>query len=148
MSHIVDKVKDVFTRDHDGLKDVEDAPYFLPELEWVKVVKVYDGDSFHVIGKPSNATKIYKFVVRLRDIDAPELSDSQQHNRAIEVRDELSKLILNNNVKLSNIGRDKYGRILCNAMIYDFDISEWLLSKGCGYIYHGGKKKELEEPKI
>ena len=128
-----------------NLDDMKDAPYFLPELEFVKVVKVYDGDSFHVIGKPNNANQVYKFVVRLRDIDAPEIKDKAQHNRAVEVRDELASLILNNNIKLSNISKDKYGRLLCNAMIYDFDISQWLLSKNCGYVYHGGKKKEWED---
>lgn len=137
--HILEKLENKF-----DLTDLNDAPYFTPELEYVKVVKVYDGDSFHVIGKPNNADKVYKFVVRLRDIDAPELKNKEQHNRAVEVRDELATLILNNNIKLSNIGKDKYGRILCNAMIYDFDISEWLLSKKCGYVYHGGKKKEWE----
>lgn len=126
------------------LNDMQDAPYFVPELDFVKVVKVYDGDSFHVIGKPHNADKVYKFVVRLRDIDAPELKDKNSHDRAVEVRDELATLILNNNIKLTNIGKDKFGRLLCNAMIYDFDISEWLLSKNCGYVYHGGKKKEFE----
>jgi len=145
MSKIIEKVKDSLNIPNNLLTNIQDAPYFLPELEWVKVVKVYDGDTFHVIGKPANATKIYKFVVRLRDIDAPEIKDAQQHNRAIEVRDELSTLILNNIIQLSNIGKDKYGRILCNAMIYNFDISEWLLSKNCGYLYHGGKKKEWEE---
>lgn len=141
IKHLVDKIETKF----DSLKDVQDAPYFIPDLEWVKVVKVYDGDSFHVVGKPKNANQMYKFVVRLRDIDAPELKDKAQHNRAVEVRDELSDLILNKNIKLSNIGKDKYGRILCNAMIDDFDISQWLLSKNCGYEYHGGKKKEWEE---
>lgn len=143
--NMIEHLKQKLHTNQHELDKINDAPYFMPILDTVKVIKVYDGDTFHVLGKPENANQIYKFVVRLRDIDAPEIKNVQEHDKAIEVRDELASLILNKQIQLSNIGKDKYGRLLCNATIDKVDISQWLLSRNCGYIYHGGKKKEWDQ---
>lgn len=124
-----------------------DAPYWLPKMEYGKVVKVHDGDTFHIIGIPQNGDKqVYKFVVRLNGIDTPELN--KEPAKAERAKHELTSLILNKVVKLENVKKDKYGRMLYDIYIYDektktysCNVARTLIKKGLGYEYHGGKKE-------
>jgi len=59
------------------LRDIDygDCKRFIPNLKYVKVVKVYDGDTITVASKfPKQSNNIYRFSVRLAGIDAPEMN--------------------------------------------------------------------------
>lgn len=125
------------------LEEIKDAPYWTPDLHEVKVVKVHDGDTFHVVGnafEEFGAKGYYKYVVRLRDIDAPELDSTDGSGKVAQLK--LADKILDKIIVLKDIGKDKYGRLLCHAYLEDLNISKWLIDQGLGYEYHGGKKKE------
>src|SRR3954470_16816210 len=129
------------------LEEIKDAPYFEPKLSHVKVTKVHDGDTFHVIGntfEEFGAVGYHTYVVRLRNIDAPELRSKKpgEMDAAVRAKNILSDLILDKIIELKDVGKDKYGRLLCNASIQGLDISKYLLDMHCGYLYHGGKKRE------
>ena len=128
-----------------------DAPYWLPELNLVKVISVYDGDTFHVLGKPKNGDgNVYKFVVRLNGIDTPEMNskNAKEHEDAVKARDELRNLIEGEIVQLQKISKDKYGRLLSYVYLYDRtskdftqNVTQLMLDQKLGYEYHGGKKR-------
>jgi len=119
-----------------------DAPRWIPKFNFAKVVKVYDGDTIHIIAKPLNGDgEIYKFTVRLRGIDTPEMGTK----KAEEAKDYLTKLILNKVVKVKDIGIDKYGRILAEIWVNAENVTDLLLNAKLGYGYYGGKKKEIAE---
>lgn len=146
-----------FSREKALIADLEelnvDAPYWIPDLDLVKVVKVYDGDSLHVIGTPKNGDgNLYKFVVRLNNIDTPELrsKNPQEHEAALKSKCKLEDLIENRVVRLKNLSKDKFGRLLCDIFRYDEskcdftqDVAKILIDLKMGYEYHGGKKKEF-----
>lgn len=125
-----------------------DAPKWIPKMNFGKVVKVYDGDTIHVIARPLNGDgNIYKFSVRLKDVDTPEIGNvlhatEQDLEKALKAKHFLSNMILNKVVRLSNIEIDKYGRVLANISIQGKDISKTLVEEKLGYVYHGGKKKK------
>lgn len=123
------------------------APRWKPDIHYGKVCKVYDGDTFTILATPLNADhQIYKFTVRLRDIDTPEIGDVRNATpadleRALKARQFLSDLILHKVVKLKNVDLDKYGRVLAHAFVKEDNVSVLLIQAGLGYEYHGGKKK-------
>lgn len=137
-------------KDHENLDEIKDAPYWTPNLSLVKVIKVHDGDTFHVIGNATcsyheqvGACGYHKYVVRLRDLDTPELNDPKDRKDLGKLAQaKLAEKILNKIILLKDIGKDKYGRLLCHAYMEDVDLSKWMIDQGLGYEYHGGKKKE------
>lgn len=135
----------------------KNAPIFIPEILYAECTKVYDGDTIHVEGaiKPTHEPDCslqcacyfkhrFRWTVRLRGIDTPEIH-GPDHERACEVRDALSSLILYEPLILSDVKYDKYGRILANVALKDgdtiVDCSKWLIDQGYGKAYYGGKKE-------
>jgi micrococcal nuclease len=110
---------------------------FLPPIQDGKVIKVYDGDTI-TIGVILYDIA-YRFSVRLNGIDTPELKGPHK-DKAILARDDLSNLVMNKIVRLTNIGTEKYGRILADVYLGDVHINQWMKEKGHAVEYHGGKK--------
>ncbi len=120
---------------------LESAPFFLPNfLDTLKVVKVYDGDTIHVVGAFEGSVKKYKWSVRLKRIDTPEIKNEVTHNRACFIRDKLAEKILNKNVRLEHVEHDKYGRLLAEVFLGSENISDWVLTQNYAVKYMGGKK--------
>jgi endonuclease YncB( thermonuclease family) len=120
-----------------------DTTIFIPPISYGKVVKVYDGDTITVASTlPYLDSPIYRFRVRLRGIDSPEMNGStvEEKNAAIESRDKLRELILNKIVKIENRGTEKWGRLLADIYLEDIYVNKWLLKKGLAKPYFGEKK--------
>jgi endonuclease YncB( thermonuclease family) len=129
--------------------DVKTVKEYIPEINYGKVVKVYDGDTITIVtllfnGDVSSKSKLYKFNVRILGIDTPELKTKNvgEKGLAIIARNALSELVLNKVVKLENVSYDKYGRILCNVYLDNVNISEWLVSNNHAVLYNGGTKTQ------
>jgi endonuclease YncB( thermonuclease family) len=129
--------------------DVKTVKEYIPEINYGKVVKVYDGDTITIVtllfnGDVSPKSKLYKFNVRILGIDTPELKTKNvgEKELAIIARNALSELVLNKVVKLENVSYDKYGRILCNVYLDNVNISEWLVSNNHAVLYNGGTKTQ------
>ncbi len=114
---------------------------FVPPVEIGKVIKVYDGDTITVGAILLN--KAYRFSVRLRGIDTPEMKGGSPHEKelATKARDELSKRIMNKIVTLRNIETEKYGRILADVYLEEECMNEWLIKEGHAKKYDGGHKE-------
>lgn len=102
---------------------------YLPDIKYGKVIKVYDGDTITIAtplfnGDISPYIQTYRFNLRLRGINTPEIktSDKNEKEMAIEARNFLSLLVMDKIVRLENINIEKYGRILCDIYIEDTNL--------------------------
>lgn len=123
----------------------DECKMFIPQIKYAKVCSVHDGDTLTVIAplcwrsKASVNESMYKFSIRLRDVDTPEMKGSYS-TEALLCKNIVSEIALGKVVELSNLGKDKYGRLLCNVNVNGIDISKFLLHNGYAKKYHGEKK--------
>ena len=141
----------------DWTADYSDADYFTLEGKIFsgKVVKVYDGDTIHIVFPYFN--KMYKWSCRLIGIDTPEIrtSDSDEKKYGIKVRDALREKIMDKVVKIKCGEFDKYGRLLgeifdisCENSVIQCDesfeqsINNWMIQNQYAFYYDGGTKRD------
>jgi len=136
---------------------MENATYenlqpFVPEFRLGKVVRVYDGDTITIAARivvdGTEIPKLFRFNVRLRGIDSPEIKTKNAHEKALAVqsRDKLAEFIMNTIVTLENIDYDKYGRILADVIAKNgANVSDWMLAQKLAVKYDGGKKSRPDE---
>ena len=123
---------------------------FMPDVKRAKVVKVYDGDSITVAARHGRRGPPTLFKVRLAGIDSPEMrgGSAAEKEAAVLARDYLAGLILEKNVTLSNLQKEKYGRVLANVSYRGSDMSAALVAHGHAVAYDGGTKKAFNEPDV
>lgn len=116
-------------------------------LKGVEVVAVYDGDTFtaNVKGWPSIVGK--RVQVRIRGIDACELTseDSSKLDQARRAKQRLVELLRGTpehrpKVTLHAVARDKYFRVLATVRADGVDVGQVLIREGLAREYDGGKK--------
>lgn len=120
-----------------------DCNRFIPDIQYAKVVKVYDGDTITIACKyPKRSKNLYRFPVRLAGIDAPEMNDISlvERIKANNSKYRLHNLIFNETVRLDNIRIEKYGRLLADVYLYDIHVNSWLLENHYAVPYNGGAK--------
>ncbi len=107
-----------------------------------KVVKVYDGDTVHVVFYVFD--KYYKWICRISNVDTPELrtKNEEEKKKGYEVRDKLRELISDKVVQLDCHEFDKYGRLLVDITIEGVRVDEWLITNGYAKKYDGGTKEK------
>lgn len=108
----------------------------------VEVIRTVDGDTFLARVHQRNGGNLV-VRVRLRGIDAPELKASCQDelNKAEAAADALRNLLGQGDVTISNLGPDKYGRILADvATRRTANVSAALLAGGYVRSYGGGHR--------
>ena len=123
-----------------------DTIKFVPPIKEGFVIKVYDGDTITIATKICNLPNLYRFSVRILDIDCPEINskDDFEKKLAIKGRDYVNNLILNQNVKLNVKGLDNYGRILAKIVFNNLNIGQELINQKLAIPYQGGKKKNFD----
>ena len=121
----------------------KETEIFIPQIRFAKVIKVYDGDTITVAAKlPFYESPIYRFSVRLRSIDSPEIKglSEKECQLAIESRDALDTLIFGKIIELRHNGKEKYGRLLADVYYNDIHVNKWMVDNGYAVKYDGGKK--------
>jgi endonuclease YncB( thermonuclease family) len=108
----------------------------------VEVIRTIDGDTFlarvHQQGGRDLVAR-----VRLRGIDAPEMKAScrEELDKAEAATEALRGLLGQGGVTISNLGSDKYGRILADvATRHTGNVSAMLLAGGYARSYDGGHR--------
>lgn len=125
----------------------DDTVPFIPPIRRVRVIKVYDGDTITIASRlPMKGSEIYRWSVRLRGIDCPELKSRDIGEKACAEKAQafLSNLILGKKVLLKNIGRDKYGRLLADVYHQNKNLSRVMLNNCLAVEYDGGKKESVD----
>ena len=108
-----------------------------------KVISVYDGDTFRV-----NIASLPPIVgknipIRVNGVDTPEIRGKCQYekNLALEARDFVrGKLANAKEIKLTNLQRGKYFRMVANVLVDGVSLEQELLDNELAYEYSGGKK--------
>ena len=137
--------------DDDYLANItyKDTVPYVHQIHRGKVIKVYDGDTITIACKLLNFidSPIYRLPVRLRGIDSPEMKTKSpvEKELAQKAQKALSDLILGKIVYLTDIGMDKYGRILSNVYLDNINLSQWMLEHGYAVQYNGGTKNIPDE---
>ena len=117
--------------------EYNDAPRYIPNLSYAKVVSVYDGDTVTVIARPDMKGQFYKYRVRLARIDAPEMNaaTAKERKKAVKARDFLAGLIMDKIVLLKDVKIEKYGRVLAD-LEYDGNlVSDTMINNGYAVSY-------------
>jgi micrococcal nuclease len=119
------------------------APAALPssvQSAPAEVLRVYDGDTFEARVRLGPGQVIHT-KVRLRGIDTPERDArcAEEAAMAETARRALMKILAEGQVRVSQIGADKYGRMLAAVATQATpDVAAALLRLGVGRPYDGG----------
>lgn len=123
------------------IKSNEKVPKFTLKNNavWAWCCKVVDGDTIHACFFINN--KFLRFSIRLSGINTPELSSKNiiEKQRALDAKNFLSNLILNQPIYLILDDFDKYGRLLGNIYLNsennENSINQMLIANGYADIY-------------
>jgi len=125
--------------------NTENLSYYIPPVSKGKVLNVYDGDTITIKAYCDNDKKkqIFKFRVRLANIDCAELrtNNDEEKEVAIIAREKLKEKIQQQEVYLKNVKLDKYGRLLADVWHNNICLNEWLLEQRLAVKYDGKTKK-------
>lgn len=126
----------------------KDTIVFKPDITHGRVIKVYDGDTITIATKlPYNNSPFFRFSVRLRGIDCPEIRTKNENEKKCA---KLAKQLLVDDiyhkiVTLENVDYDKYGRILADVLLDGQNITDILITKRLAVKYDGGTKHTPED---
>ena len=108
-----------------------------------KVISVYDGDTFRVNIDSLPPIVGKNIAIRVNGVDTPEIRGKCQYekNLALEARDFVrGKLANAKEIKLTNLQRGKYFRVVANVVVDGVSLGQELLDNELAYEYSGGKK--------
>ena len=127
--------------------EYKDTICFVPPITHGKVIKVYDGDTITICARFYEGSPLYRFSIRLRGIDSPEIRGKSEKEKemGIKSRDALHILIYGKIITLRNLNTEKYGRVLADIYLEDLHINQWLLDNHYAIPYDGGKKMPFSE---
>lgn len=114
------------------------------------IQRVYDGDTFFV-NLPTQVDVFGRNIgIRIRGIDTPErrsrcrTSDQRSHEKALATKATVmlrSQLLSANTIELTNLGRDKYFRVLATVHADGINVTHALMKEGLAVSYGGGAKR-------
>ena len=108
-----------------------------------KVNSVYDGDTFRVDINSLPPIVGKNIPIRVNGVDTPEIRGKCQYekNLALEARDFVRDKLSNaKEIKLTNLQRGKYFRVVANVLVDGVSLEQELLDNKLAYRYGGGKK--------
>ena len=116
----------------------------------VKVVSVYDGDTFKVNLPCMQDIFCRDISVRVYGVDTPEMKtqNSCEKKKAKEAQTLTKEILSKGPVLLKNCKRDKYFRLLCDVSVLGqnqgYDLSEELVNNHLAVRYYGETKAEVD----
>ena len=108
-----------------------------------RVISVYDGDTFRVDIDSLPPIVGKNIPIRLNGVDTPEIRGKCKYEKdlAIKARDFVRNKLANaKEIKLNNLQRGKYFRVVANVMVDGVSLEQELLDNELAYKYTGGKK--------
>ena len=114
-------------------------------FENVSIASVYDGDTFKINLNCSLAVYCEKVPVRVRGVDTPEIKGKTEREKKLakKAKQFTKEFLSQEPVNLSDCGRDKYFRLLCDVKNgQGKDLARELIKHNLGYAYDGGTKSD------
>ena len=111
----------------------------------VSIASIYDGDTFKINLNCSLAVYCEKVPVRIRGVDTPEIKGKTEREKKLaqKAKEFTKNFLAQEPVNLSNCGRDKYFRLLCDVKNgQGKDLARELIKNNLGYSYDGGTKSK------
>ena len=111
----------------------------------VSIASVYDGDTFKINLNCSLAVYCEKVPVRVRGVDSPEIKGKTKREKELAqtAKHFTQEFLSQSPISLSNCGRDKYFRLLCDVTNgQGQDLAQELIKRDLGYAYQGGTKSK------
>jgi endonuclease YncB( thermonuclease family) len=108
-----------------------------------KVINVYDGDTFRVNIDSLPPIVGKNIPIRVNGVDTPEIRGKCEYekNLALKARDFVRDKLANaKEIKLTNLQRGKYFRVVANVVVDGVSLERELLNNELAYEYSGGKK--------
>jgi len=108
-----------------------------------KVNSVYDGDTFRVDINSLPPIVGKNIAIRVNGVDTPEIRGKCQYekNLALKARDFVRDKLSNaKEIKLTNLQRGKYFRVVANVVVDGVSLEQELLDNKLAYRYDGGRK--------
>lgn len=108
-----------------------------------KVISVYDGDTFRVDIDSLPPIVGKNIPIRLNGVDTPEIQGKCQYEKdlALKARDFVRNKLANaKEIKLTNLQRGKYFRVVANVVVDGVSLERELLDNELAYEYSDGKK--------
>jgi len=124
------------------LTSVQAAPQY-GTVTVSKVISVYDGDTFRVDINSLPPIVGKNIPIRVNGVDTPEIRGKCQYekNLALKVRDFVRDKLANaKEIKLTNLQRGKYFRVVANVLVDGVSLEQELLDNKLAYRYDGGRK--------
>ena len=121
------------------------------ELIVDRVVDCYDGDSIRVNIKSLPLIIGDNIGIRVKGVDCPEIRGKSEYEKqlAISAREFTERLLREAvEVKLINVERDKYFRILATVLVDGQNLAESLIAAGLGRVYNGGTRQPWAEENL
>lgn len=107
------------------------------------VTSIYDGDTFRANIKEWPPIVGLKIPIRVAGIDTPEIRGKCQAEKILARQARQITIDALNNakvIKLQNIKRGKYFRLVAIVMVDDINLGNILINKNLAVAYDGGKK--------
>lgn len=114
-------------------------------FENVSIASIYDGDTFKINLNCSLAVYCEKVPVRVRGVDTPEIKGKTEREKKLakQAKAFTQNFLEQKPITLSNCGRDKYFRLLCDVTNGNGEnLAQSLIKKKLGYSYQGGTKSK------
>ncbi len=129
--------------DAEASVDPGDCKHTDTAFHCVKVMEVYDGDSFFIDLPGQHPLFGRRMGVRIASIDTPELKthDDCEKRKAQEAKSVLEELFRKaKRIDLMDVEKDKFFRILATVHVDGKPVASELIKRGLGFPYHGERK--------
>ena len=122
---------------------------YMLRVSEAKVIKVYDGDTLTIGFYMEGYDAPLRASVRLNGIDTPEMRGKtpEEKHAAKLAQQFLSSQVLGKIIVLSNITKEKYGRILAEVTCDGVHINQLMIDNNHAIAYFGGTKQEFNAKK-
>ena len=118
------------------------------DFKEVKLISVYDGDTFKVNLRCKKTVVCKGISVRVRGIDTPELKtkNPKEKQKALAAKIFTQQVLFEKKITLKNCQRDKYFRLLCDVFVKnkkeEINLAKSLLSSGLAVEYDSKTKSK------
>ncbi|MBP5429307.1 MAG: thermonuclease family protein [Elusimicrobiaceae bacterium] len=131
---------------HYGKPSTQDENSPTPaSFENVSIASVYDGDTFKINLNCSLAVYCEKVPVRVLGVDTPEIKGETEREKKLaqQTKAFTQEFLSQAPISLTNCGRDKYFRLLCDVTNgKGQNLAQELIKHNLGYSYYGGTKSD------
>lgn len=126
-------------------KHKSNEPLTANSFKNVTIASVYDGDTFKVHLDCAVDIYCHNMPVRVLGVDTPEIKGKTEREKKLaQQAKQFTQDFLNKGpITLSNCGRDKYFRLLCDVSnASGQNLATELIKRNLGYAYDGGTKSD------